>query len=112
MEKTKNTRKKETWIKTRHKIVTVIAKAIIAPYTRWKYGVDVKPFTEQGDRQYLIMMNHQTAFDQFFVGMAFKGPIYFIATEDIFSLGWISSLLRYAIAPIPIKNRQPICTLL
>ena len=28
-------------------------------------------------------MNHQTSFDQFFIAMAFDGPIYYIATEDI-----------------------------
>ena len=97
--------KREPWIKTRHKVVTAIAKAIIGPYTRWKFGVDVHKFKEQGDRQYLIIMNHQTTFDQFFVGMAFNGPMYFIATEDIFSLGWLSKLLVWALAPIPIRKQ-------
>ena len=56
---------------------------------------------QQGDRAYLILMNHQTAFDQFFVGMAFKGPVYYVASEDLFSNGWISSLLR------DVYKRQP-----
>lgn len=98
-------KKRESWIKTRHKVVTAVLKPIIGTYTRWKFGIDVHKFKEQGDRQYLVVLNHQTTFDQFFVPMAFNGPIYFIATEDIFSLGWLSRLLVWAIAPIPIKKQ-------
>ena len=93
------------WTRLRHKIIRNIAYVILAPFTILKYGVKVQRFKEQGDRPYLILFNHQTPFDQFFVGMAFKGPIYYVATEDIFSLGWISKLLRWAIAPIPIRKQ-------
>lgn len=50
-------------------------------------------------------MNHQTSFDQFFVAMCFKGPVYYIATEDIFSMGFVSKLIKYLVAPIPIKKQ-------
>ena len=106
MEKTKTKNKKtKTWVKKRHLVFRKVVCPIVDAYTRLKYNIDVKPFKEQGDRQYLIMINHQTPLDQFFVPMAFKGMIYFIATEDIFSLGWLSSLLKFFIAPIPIKKQ-------
>lgn len=98
-------KRKEKWIKPRHKIITRLAYLILYPYTCLKYRIRIERFKEQGNRQYLVLMNHQTPFDQFFVGMAFKGAIYYIATEDIFSLGWLSSLLRFAVAPIPIKKQ-------
>lgn len=98
-------KKNTTWMKFRHRVVTVIARAILRPYMKLTYNVDAELFKEQGDRQYLILMNHQTGFDQFFVGVSFRGPVYYIATEDIFSLGWLSSLLRWAVAPIPIKKQ-------
>ena len=101
----KPSKKKKKWIKTRHKIITKIASLILYPYTCWKYRIKIERFKEQGNRQYQVLMNHQTPFDQFFIGMAFRGAIYYIATEDIFSLGWLSSLLRFAVAPIPI-NKQ------
>ena len=78
-------KKQKNWIKFRHRVVRNIAFAILAPYSKWKYGIKVEKFKEQGDRPYLVLYNHQTAFDQFFVGMAFKGPIYYMASEDIFS---------------------------
>lgn len=101
----KNKGKKETWTKVRHKVVTAIARVVLGPYTRWKFGVDIEKFSQQGNRQYLVLLNHQTTFDQFFVGLAFDGPVYYVATEDIFSMGWVSSLIRWLVAPIPIKKQ-------
>lgn len=82
-----------------------IAYAVLKPIARIKYGARIEKFVAQGKRQYLIMMNHQTAFDQFFIGMAFKGPVYYVASEDLFSNGWVSKLIEYLVAPIPIKKQ-------
>ena len=97
--------KNKTWVKRRHGIVRAIANAVLSPYARIKYGVKIEKFKEQKGRQYLIVTNHQTAFDQFFIGMVFKGAVYYVASEDLFSKGWISSLIRYLVAPIPIKKQ-------
>ena len=97
--------KQKTWAKPQHRIVTEIVRAVLAPYCRLKYGLRAERFREQGNRAYLILYNHQTPFDQFFVAMSFKGVIYYMATEDIFSLGWISDVLRWLVAPIPIRKQ-------
>ena len=101
----KKKKKKEPWLKKRHAVITHIAKGVCWPFITKKYNVEIEKFKEQGDRQYLILANHQTGFDQFFVGYMFKGPIYYIASEDIFSMGFVSDLLRYAVNPIPIKKQ-------
>ena len=101
----KKRKQEETWLKPRHKIVRDLVACAIGPYSAWKYGVKAEKFKEQNGRQYLILFNHQTGFDQFFVGASFDGPIYYLATEDIFSIGWVSSLIRYLVAPIPIKKQ-------
>lgn len=97
--------KKKKWMRPRHRIISAIARIVLKPYTVWKFGIRTEKFREQGDRAYLVLYNHQTSFDQFFVGLSFDGPIYYMATEDIFSLGWISKLLRWAVAPIPIRKQ-------
>lgn len=94
--------KKEKWIKKRHGVISALARVLAGPFIRRKYGASVERFSEQGDRAYLILYNHQTPSDQFFVGMSFHGPVYYVASEDIFSNGFVSSLLRFAVAPIPI----------
>ncbi len=96
---------KSKWMKPRHRLVRNILAVALRPVSRFKYGARVSSFKEQGKRQYLVLFNHQTAFDQFFVGLAFKGPVYYLASEDIFSKGWVSSLIRYLVAPIPIKKQ-------
>ena len=101
----KKPNKKKKWIRPRHSVVRSVAYWIVAPYCCIKYGVKVRKFKEQGNRPYLVLYNHQTGFDQFFVGMAFKRPIYYVASEDIFSMGRVSDLLRYLVAPIPIKKQ-------
>ena len=101
----KQIQKRSVWILPRHRWIQWLAKGPVGTFCRWKTGVKVEPFKTQGDRNYLVLMNHQTVYDQFFVGMAFRGPVYYLATEDIFSNGWISSLLRFAVNPIPIKKQ-------
>ncbi len=98
-------KKQKKWIKFRHRVVRNLAYIVLYPYSRIKYGITIEKFKEQKKTPYLILLNHQTPFDQFFVGMAFKGPIYYLATEDIFSMGFLSSIIRYIVAPIPIKKQ-------
>ncbi len=93
-------------MKFRHRVVRNLAYFVLYPYSKIKYGITVEKFKEQGKRPYLILFNHQTAFDQFFVGMSFKGPVYYVASEDLFSNGFISSIIRYIVAPIPIKKQS------
>ncbi len=96
---------KRKWVRFRHKVYVSLAKIILRGYVKRKYSVKLEHFKDSDKRQYLIMYNHQTAFDQFFVALCFKGSVYYVASEDLFSNGFISSLLKYAVAPIPIKKQ-------
>lgn len=98
-------KKKEKWMKFRHKVAWVILYPILAAITLIKFPIRVEPLRENRDRPYLILLNHQTPFDQFFVCLAFRGPIYFIATEDIMSNGLVSKIIKWLLAPIPIKKQ-------
>ncbi len=101
----KNKKKQKRWTLPRHRVVRNILSVCFGPIVRKKYGVKIKRFNEQGDRPYLVLFNHQTAYDQFFVGLAFRGPVYYVASEDLFSLGAVSSLIRFLVNPIPIKKQ-------
>ena len=93
------------WIRPRHKVVRNILYYTLGTYSKLSYNAKVEKFKEWEDRPYCILLNHVTPFDQFFVGMSVKGNIYYLATEDIFSNGWVSDLIRWLIAPIPIKKQ-------
>lgn len=96
--------KRKKWVKFRHKVIRNVAEFVLRPYILRKYGLTVENEKIEKGKQYLALFNHQTGFDQFFVGLCFPSPVYFVATEDIFSLGLLSSLLKYAAAPIPIQK--------
>ena len=101
----KKSKNKKKWIHKRHLIVRHTLGIFFRAYSRIRYGARIKRFKEEGKRQYLVLFNHQTAFDQFFVALSFRQHLYFIASEDIFSKGFLSSALRYLVAPIPIKKQ-------
>lgn len=101
----KKNKKKQKWRRFRHRIVWALAYLVLYPYTRIKYRVKIKRYKEKKKRPLLVMFNHQTALDQFIVGAGVKGPVYYVASEDLFSNGWVSRLLEWAIAPIPIKKQ-------
>lgn len=96
---------KKKWIRARHWVARNVLYCILVPYVKLKYGIKIEPFKEQKGRQFLVVMNHQTAFDQFILGAAFKGHVYFVASEDLFSMGFVSKVIKYLVAPIPIKKQ-------
>lgn len=103
---TKTKTKTKRWIRFRHKIIICLVAPVIFIWMKLKYHVKVEKCPALRKRQALVLMNHQTAFDQFFVSKAiFPRHAYFVASEDLFSLGFLSRLLRWAVAPIPIKKQ-------
>ena len=101
----KEKKKEKRWLRFRHKVITALLRPTLGVYTRMKYHIKIQKYKDPQKRPYLIMMNHQTAYDQFFVSIAFRQPVYYVASEDIFSMGWLSSLIRWLVAPIPIKKQ-------
>ena len=51
-----------------------------------KYGLRTEKLKEGKKRQYLVLYNHQTSFDQFFVGMLFKKHLYYVASGHLNTL--------------------------
>ena len=98
-------KKRNKWTRPHHRIVRNVLNATLGVYARLKYGAKIIPLKEKCERQYLVLYNHQTGFDQFFVGMVFKKPLYYVASEDIFSMGILSKIIKGLVAPIPIKKQ-------
>lgn len=92
-----------SWIKNRHKQYRKLLYPVITMIIG-KYHCKTEVFDDIKNRPYLILYNHQTPMDQFLIARAFPTPLYFVATEDIFSLGWKSRAIEHIAAPIPIKK--------
>ncbi len=98
-------KKEKTWMRKRHKVMTEIIRFVMGIYLRLLYGFKAPKRKELIRGQALVLLNHQTPMDQFFAGLLFRDPLYYVATEDIFSNGWLSRFIEWAIAPIPIKKQ-------
>ena len=101
-EKKKSVKK---WIRPQHKYLIPFLRELVRPLFLAMYGCKVERFQEENGRQYLVLANHQTGFDQFFPSFAFKQHLYYVASEDIFSMGWLSKIIQWLAAPIPIKKQ-------
>lgn len=99
-------KKNKKWIRFRHRVVRHLAWLVIYPFSKIKYGLTVGRIPHSRGKQFLLLYNHQTPMDQFFVGMTVHDPVYYLASEDIFSNGFLSALLRHLVAPIPIKKQS------
>ena len=98
-------KKAKKWIQPQHKILIPFLRELVRPLFLGMYGCKVERFKEENGRQYLVLANHQTGFDQFFPSFAFKQHLYYVASEDIFSMGWLSRIIQWLAAPIPIKKQ-------
>ena len=101
-EKKKSVKK---WIQPQHKWLIPFLRELVRPIFAWMYHIKLEKFTQENGRQYLVLANHQTGFDQFFPSFLFKQHLYYVASEDIFSMGWLSRLIVWLAAPIPIKKQ-------
>ena len=98
-------KKAKKWLQPQHKVVVPLLKLLLSPIICLLYGLKVEKFKEENGRQYLVLANHQTGFDQFYPSMAFKQHLYYLASEDIFSMGWLSKVIEWIAGPIPIKKQ-------
>ena len=74
---------------------------ILIPYYKRKYRHSYKKLKElKGKGPFLVLSNHTVPEDPIIISFAFPFVLYFFATEQIFNLGWLSKLLKYAANPI------------
>ncbi|MCL2556656.1 MAG: 1-acyl-sn-glycerol-3-phosphate acyltransferase [Firmicutes bacterium] len=84
-----------------------ILRGIMKPMLKRKYGVEVdRSMHKTLKRPCFILCNHQAAFDQFVMGLAFKFGINIVASDAIFRHGFQSWLMKKLVRPIPITKGQ------
>ena len=96
--------KQQRWCLERHRRARKIFGFPIWALTHLRYPVKIEKL--RSEEQALVLFNHQTALDQFLVGLAFPQPVYYVASEDLFSIGPLARAMEYLVAPIPIKKQS------
>ena len=88
--------KQTRWCLPRHRVGRALIYLPIWALTHLRYPVRIEACRDP--RQSLILFNHQTALD-------FPRPVYYLASEDLFSVGFLAKIMEYVVAPIPIKKQ-------
>lgn len=99
----KQQHKKKWWVRKRHAVVRNLLYWPLYIYVIFRYRIHIQRLPKDTP-QCFVLINHQTAFDQFFVSMSFPQHIYYVSSEDLFSKGWVSRLITWLVAPIPFRK--------
>jgi 1-acyl-sn-glycerol-3-phosphate acyltransferase len=82
-----------------HRAVIEFARLIYDSYLRIKYRYKFEK-VDYRKGNFIALANHTTNLDSMFLGISFKQHMYFVAGEQLFRMGWISTLLRVFLNPI------------
>ncbi|MCH5158459.1 MAG: 1-acyl-sn-glycerol-3-phosphate acyltransferase [Clostridiales bacterium] len=93
----------EKRVKARHRFFFAVARPIVKILAR-KLHFKTKPVKLPKNQNYLILSNHQGYLDPAFISLTIKRPVYFVATDVLYSQKWYSHLLFYCFGPI--KKRK------
>lgn len=93
--------KNKKWCKCRHRIAFGFLRIILYPVLRIFYHYKAKKFKLDKKQGYFILSNHQSLMDPFCLALSFNRPIYFVATDNLFTHKHLSKLIRFLVNPIP-----------
>ena len=87
----------------RHTFTFWLLRPFIRMFLWMKYRVKPTRFKKKAhfDGPSLIVANHALELDPFIIATSFKEPIYYVASDMIFSIPFWSFWIRYLVSPIP-----------
>lgn len=101
-------------VKVRHRLTFFLLRPFFRLFIRLKFNYQAIPFDRQKSLKgpYLVLSNHTQESDPFFVSLSFKGPIYYVASDMIFSIRLWSTFIKFLVSPIPkTKYRSDLATI-
>ncbi len=84
----------------RHRIVFRTLQIIMKPFLMWKFNYRFEKVKELNFPA-IILPNHVTNWDPLLVGLSFPRMMYYVASDHLFRLGWLSKIIEFLVAPIP-----------
>ncbi len=95
----------------RHRFVFFILRPFFKLYLKWRYNYTAEKFVCKNEN-FLILANHVCTMDPFMVAMSFSKPIYFVTSDHILRLGFVSKIIDFLVAPISkLKSTTDILTI-
>ena len=86
----------------RHTAWNKIAGSIVNPIIKKKFNLTVEKSDLKGP--FLVLGNHTTDYDAFFIAKSFKEHLYFVMSDHISSIPVAGKLIQHLVQPIPITK--------
>lgn len=87
------------YLKKRHVVCWYILRPLVSLFLKIKFGYEYKKAKNLPDN-FIVLSNHNTDFDPLFVGVSFRRPVYFVASEHIARWKNAFKFVDFAFAPI------------
>jgi len=89
-------------VKKRHGAWNKIVSPIITKLIKKKFNYTYEEYDIEPP--YIVLGNHTTDYDAFFIAKSFKDPLYFVMSDHISSIPVAGKLIRHLVNPIPITK--------
>lgn len=93
--------KKKAWVKKRHVFFKKILHLFFHLPMKIKYGYKYEKFKIHKNKKYVVICNHTTTLDPIFLNLAFNRMLYFVGSDDLFNIKYLSWWLQYLTGIIP-----------
>lgn len=94
-------KKKKTWVRKRHVFFKKLLHVCFNIPMKIKYGYKYEKFKIKKGETYVVVCNHTTTLDPIFLNLAFNKMLYFVGTDDLFNIKYLSWWLQYLTGIIP-----------
>ena len=84
--------------RTRHRVIWAVFRPLVRLIVWLRFAYRSRSVSLKGP--YIVVCNHVTDWDPLLVGSAFRGQMYFLSSEHIMRLGFVSRLLDWLVHPI------------
>ena len=86
----------------RHTIWNKIAGSVLTPILKKKFNYKYEKSDLKGP--FILLANHTTDYDAFFIAKSFKEHLYFVMSDHISSIPVAGKLIQHLVQPIPITK--------
>lgn len=99
--------KKKKLVLFRHRFWNFMLRIIVEPLFKCIYKFKGQKFDLKKNGPHLILCNHTNNVDPILLGTNFNLPVYYIASEQLFSMGFLTKLLVYVFGMISKSKSMP-----
>lgn len=92
-------------VRLRHQVLTRLIVPFVRIYIVIKYKLFYKKYKALNKKgPFIVLANHTVNIDPMIMGMQFPFHLYYIATEQVFNLGFLSKVIKFIVNPIKNLN--------